>query len=345
MNAHSDRRGAAHNFKPHWVSQAAYPIVVSFLGLTEAGLALALYYEHYWLAVPLVLLASHLMHGALIGFHEASHGLLRKNRRWNELDGISVGVFSLVSFSLYRAAHQTHHAHLGSERDEEFWPFVQPQTPRWARILAAFMELFCALLFTPLLFMRSFLRKGSPIRSPRVRRRIWAEIILTVVIWSSVLVAVAWFGLWRYFLWMYLLPAWIAANLQSWRKYIEHMGLTGSTVRSATRSIVADGFWGRLVSFTLLHEPYHGVHHQRGGLTHAELPAYTDDLQPSNDEEHPPFASYTHALKHLVVSLKDPKVGPQWQGVRDGGASFEPARERLGHESHAEPDASLSASS
>jgi hypothetical protein len=34
--------------------------------------------------------------------------------------------------------------------------------------------------------------------------------------------------------------AWLAANTQSLRKY-EHSGLTGSTVNSSTRSIVAHG--------------------------------------------------------------------------------------------------------
>ena len=67
--------------------------------------------------MPLVLVVSHLMHGTLIGLHEAAHGLLRKNRRFNEFDGIIIGMFSLMSFSLYRVVHQTHHAYLATERD------------------------------------------------------------------------------------------------------------------------------------------------------------------------------------------------------------------------------------
>ncbi|MFX9552013.1 fatty acid desaturase, partial [Acinetobacter baumannii] len=91
----------------------------------------------------------HLMHGMLIGFHEASHGLLRKNRTLNEIDGVIIGIFSLMSFSLYRAAHQLHHAYLASERDEELWPFVHPSSSRFARITAAILELTLGLLFTP----------------------------------------------------------------------------------------------------------------------------------------------------------------------------------------------------
>lgn len=301
--------------RPHWVSRAAFPLVTALLGLSEVALFFALRHGNYWLAIPLVLIISHLMHGSLIGFHEASHGMLRKSRRLNEVDGVIMGVLSLTSFSLYRAAHQTHHAHLGTERDEELWPFVHPDKPRWFRVLAAFSELFLGLVFTPLLFVRTFFRPNSPIRSPKVRRRIWAEFVLIGVVWAGALSAVAWSGTWRYFLGMYLVPACIAANLQSWRKYVEHVGLTGDTIRSATRSIVADGKWGRLVSLTLLHEPYHGVHHQRAGLGHAELPWYKADLLPTSEEEHPPFPSYTSAIRHLIHSLSDPRVGAQWRSV------------------------------
>ena len=48
--------------------------------LFDADCARCCYWSLYWLAVPLVLVSSHLMHGVLIALHEASHGLLRKNR-------------------------------------------------------------------------------------------------------------------------------------------------------------------------------------------------------------------------------------------------------------------------
>src|SRR4051812_10367475 len=193
--------------KPHWFLQAAFPLLSLALLAAQAALWWCVNREHYWLAVPLVPIISHLMHGQLIGLHEASHGLLRKNRRLNEIDGVLLGTFSFVSFSLYRAAHQLHHLHLGSPRDEEFWPFVEPGMPRWVRVATAIGELCFGLVVTPLIFARTFLRAGSPIRSKKVRRRVWAEWVLTAVVWTAVLSAVAWFGVWRYFLWMYLAPA------------------------------------------------------------------------------------------------------------------------------------------
>jgi fatty acid desaturase len=297
---------------PHWVSRAAFPILASIFFLNQAALAAALYFGSVWFCVALILIASHLMHGMLIGFHEASHGLLRKSRRLNEIDGIIIGIFSLMSFSLYRAAHQLHHAYLATERDIELWPFVIPGTPRWARVLAAVLELTLGLFFTPFLFVRTFLRSDSPIRNKKLRRRIWTEFALTTAVWICLLAAVTWWGAWKYFLWMYLAPAYIASNMQSWRKYIEHVGLTGSTVNSSTRSIVSQGFLGRLVAFTLLHEPYHGVHHRHAGLPHAELPQFASELEPANSHEMSPFPSYRHAFMDLLHNLPNPRAGAQW---------------------------------
>src|SRR5436853_6058376 len=105
--------------------------------------------------------------------------------------------------------------------------------PRWKRRLAAFLELNFGLFYSPFVFLRAFLCSRSAVRSKRVRRRIWAELILQVVVWSLILWTIGTFGLWKYFLWMHLAPALLAANLQSWRKYIEHVGMTGDTVNSS----------------------------------------------------------------------------------------------------------------
>jgi fatty acid desaturase len=300
---------------PHWISRAAFPVLVLVFFLVEAALGTAVYAGVIWMAVPLALVTSHLMHGIMIGFHEAAHGLLRKSRRLNEADGMIIGVFSFMSFSLYRAAHQLHHAYLATERDIELWPFAIPGTPRWARILAAILELGLGLFYSPFLFLRTFLCHGSPIRNKKLRRRVWAEFALIAVVWICILAAVAWWNGWRYFFWMYLGPALLAADMQSWRKYIEHVGLTGSTVNGSTRSIVSRGPLGRFVSFTLLHEPYHGVHHRHAGLPHAELPQHASELEPSNPDEISPFPTYRHALMHLLRSLADPRVGAQWHSA------------------------------
>lgn len=304
---------SATEAEPHWISRAAFQVVSLLFFSSQAALGFAVYRGWYWLAVPLVLLVSHFMHGFLIGFHEASHGMLRKNRVINEVEGVVIGAFSLMSFTLFRVVHQTHHAHLASERDQEMWPLVQTRCPRGARCAFAFFELTAGLIFSPLIFLRAFLAADSPVRSPRVRRRIWAELAFSAALWTGILWAVGHFRVWEYFLWLYLAPAALAANLQSWRKYIEHVGLMGTTVNSSTRNIVAEGWLGRFFAVTLLHEPYHGVHHQCAGVPHAELPQRVSQLAPKNADELAPFPSYRQALRDLLGSLADPRAGAQWR--------------------------------
>ena len=296
----------------HEVSCVAFQTLVLSLALTEAALWGAVWSGWYWLALPLVLVAAHFMHGLLIGLHEASHGLLRNSRRLNELDGVLIGIFAWLPFSLYRVVHQSHHIHLATERDTELWPFVLPKTPRWARRLAAFAELTLGLYYSPFIFLRVFVGRNSIVRSRKVRRRIWIEMAITVVVWTVILVTVGYFQMWKYLLWMYFVPGIMAANLQNWRKYIEHMGLTGDTVNSSTRSIVPKSWLGRVFAYTLLHEPYHGVHHQNAGLPHTVLPRFTSLLTPKKPGERVPFMSYRHALPDLVRSLANPRIGAQW---------------------------------
>ena len=313
MNTIADDFLEAH--EPHWVLKSAFQFLVLGLVCTEAVIALAVQHGYIWILVLGVIVAAHLMHGTLIGLHEAAHGLLRKNRRFNEFDGTVIGTLSLMSFSLYRVVHQTHHAYLATERDYEFWPLSKPEVPRWQRCAAAFCELNFGLFYGPFVFFRAFFSSPSPVRSPRVRRRVWAELALMVVTWSLILGTVATFGLWKYFVAMYLVPALLAANLQSWRKYIEHVGLTGDTVNGSTRSIVAKSWLGRLLAFSLLHEPFHGVHHQKAGLPHSVLPQYAERLEPKNPGERRPYPSYRNALLDLIRSLANPRVGPQWRAV------------------------------
>src|SRR5215207_855099 len=102
----SEAEALSERSEIHWVNRAAFQLIVILLVLNQLALGYAVYQGWYWLAVLLVLTGSHLMHGALIGFHEASHGLLRRLRWLNEFDGLVIGTLSLVSFSLYRVLHQ-----------------------------------------------------------------------------------------------------------------------------------------------------------------------------------------------------------------------------------------------
>ena len=301
----------------HWASRAAFSLIAGSLLVLQIAMGFAVYHQWWWAAALLLIPLSHLMHGAIIGFHEASHGMLRKTRWLNEFDGVLTGVLSFLSFTLYRVAHQTHHSHLATERDVELWPFVKTDSPRWFRRLIAAVELNAGLLFIPFLFWRLFFTKDSLVRNKKVRRRIWAEFYLMVGWWTAMLWAVNHWEVWTFFLWLFLVPGLIAGNFQSWRKYIEHVGLRGHTAKSATRSIVADTWSGRLLSLTLLHEPLHGVHHLKTGLPHSNYAQHTPLLEPETEGDLPVFPNYRSALRHLLKNLSDPKVGSHWPPAPD----------------------------
>lgn len=309
---------AAH--QPRWQSTWEW---LSFFAafLVAEGLLLWTFREGViWLVVPLIVLIAHLMHAHLIALHEAAHGALCPHRWGNEIIGMIIGTLSFLGFSLYRAAHHTHHAFLSTERDEELWPFVIPGTPRWLRRLAAVAELTLGLVYTPFMFLRTFFRRGSPIREKAVRRRIWAEFALMAVGWGSIVAVIAWREAWMPLLVLYVIPAFLAANMQSLRKYIEHMGMTGRTVLGCTRSIIAKGPLGRLLSFSLFHIFFHGIHHLYARMPHASLPDFTSSLSPLEPDDPSPFCSYSQALWDMLRSLKDPRVGPQWRWAETGAA-------------------------
>lgn len=324
--ARAEREHLLEMHEPRWSS-----VLVWFLFLVVFVLCLGLLFWSlnagaWWFVVPLVLVLAHIMHGHLIAFHEAAHGSLCPIPRLNDALGVFIGMFSFMGFSLYRAAHHSHHSYLATERDEELWPFVVPSQPRWFRCVAAMSELFLGLIYTPLLFMRALVRPGTVIRNRNRRRRIWMELALMAAVWITILAAVAYANAWKYLLIMYVIPASLAGSMQSLRKYIEHMGLNGSTVLSSTRSVVNPGLLGRFLAFTLFQEPFHGVHHKYARLPYAVLPEFTDELEPAGPPERAPFPTYRHALFDMLPSLLDPKVGSQWL---TGSAEGSESRERV----------------
>jgi fatty acid desaturase len=100
--------------------------------------------------------------------------------------------------------------------------------------------------------------------------------------------------------------------MQSWRKYIEHVGLSGNTGRSATRSVIVETAPGRLVALSLLHQPLHGVHHVKSSIPYEELPDHVGLIEPQDHGDTVPFPNYRSAFADLLSRLRDPRVGAQW---------------------------------
>jgi fatty acid desaturase len=299
----------------HKSSRALFESVVSvalFFGLL--AVTLAAWVHGCWPVVIIGwLLQAHVGHINLLAFHEASHHTLHPNRRLNELQGIILGSVILTPLSAYRWVHNQHHIYLGTARDTELWPFVVPQAPRWRRLLTAAVELLLGFFYTPVIFLRGVLVAR---RMPRATvRRLVKEYAICFALWVAVLSAAIRFGVTKEFIVGYLIPAMLAGNLQSLRKFTEHLGLLGHDVPSNTRTVIDSSLLGRLLSASILHIDLHGPHHLHAKIPHFHLPAATPiayEQELCDPISANIFPSYIAAIRAMLWTLPDPRVGAQW---------------------------------
>jgi fatty acid desaturase len=262
---------------------------------------------------------AHVGHSKLIAFHEASHGTLHPRWRANEFIGILLGTTILVPLSVYRFVHGQHHAYIGTEHDLELWPFVDPQVPRWKRIAAAVGELVFGFFYTPIVFLHGVL-VARRIPPAQLRRIVW-EYVLCVVVWTIVAVVLTRYGWWKPFFIGYFVQALIAGNLQSIRKFTEHVGLLGDTILTTTRTVVDHTHYGEAMSRSMLRIDYHGTHHRYAKVPYYHLPAATPYVYDGRVECVPIFPSYWAAMLDMARSLGNPRVGAQWIKADPANAS------------------------
>ena len=252
-------------------------------------------------------------HAALSRLHEAAHHQLVRSRFGNELFGVLIGTFALTPLSVYRYVHAQHHAHLGRERDPEFWPYNLPTSPRWVRLMYAWLELLFGWIFTPILYSLRTARAWRGLARVRRQRLLW-EWILLAGIWSLMLVAVAATDTWIWFLVGHLAPTWIAGTVQTVRKFTEHLGRFGDNIYDMTRTVVYSRLIGRMASRSQLHVEHHGTHHRWPGIPYHKLPEATPIVY-SGREQGCIYPSHWSAIRDMLPHLMDPRVGPQWRGA------------------------------
>jgi len=268
----------------------------------------------YWYAsIGCWLVQAHIGHINVLAFHEASHYTLHPRRSVNELFGIAIGSLTFTPLSAYRYAHNQHHTHLASARDPELWPYSDTSIPRWQRMFAAFAELCCGLFYTPFTFLRAVLIAERLPQSTRLRLTV--EYVLIAMLWGVILATVAFLHAWEAFLVGVLIPFWIAGNLHSLRKFVEHMGLLGDDVASGTRTVVDSTRLGKIVSHSMLHIDFHGPHHSYAKIPFFRLPEATALLysasEPNRETENF-YPSYAAALWDMLKTIPNPRVGMQW---------------------------------
>lgn len=277
----------------------------------------------WYLTIPCVLAASVCANSTFLTLHEAVHFLLSSNRRLNNFVGVLSGTLTLAPMNLYRVVHTSHHGMIGTERDLEFWPYVNMGSKRWHRILAAVTELTVAPLYYFVMFSRALI-KGQ--MAPRARAKCWRDLALMVGVLAVALYVVAVNGWWVEFVIAYLIPLTQAANMQSWRRLTEHVGLYGDDPLSLTRTIIPTNPLERFYCLVMMNENYHAPHHKKATIKWVDLPEETMAIYEARPDLRPLFFStYLKAFPQMLKELGDPRIGKQWVGAKPQAPSVTPA--------------------
>lgn len=290
--------------------------------------AVMAWYAGWWpVTAVLVLAAGICANSTILTMHEAVHFLLSPNPRSNNIGGIIAGTVTLAPLSLFRVVHQSHHGMIGTDRDLEFWPYVDRSSRQWHRVLAALTELTLAPLYYACMFTRALLVGHM---SRRARYKCYRDVGIMIVALGLALFIVAVNGWWVPFIIAYLIPELLAANMQSWRRLTEHVGLYGDDALTLTRSIIPSNPLELFYCRVMLNENYHASHHKMASIKWIDLPDDTESLYAHNEDvRRLSYDSYFKAIPQMLKELKDPRIGSQWlRDERDLAASGEvqPAR-------------------
>ncbi len=277
------------------------------LSLAMASLATAWPTGHIAWTVFMITWLAYFQHTWMTVFHGEAHYAVYKNKWQNIRGGTIIGTLLMVPFTAYRQVHIRHHAKMNMPDDFELWPYCDPQKSLRFRRIFVILDLLFGWWLGTYIYGRILFVHNSPIKDPKIRRRIIFEYLGIIVFWSAVLGLVAYFGAWMFFLKVYVIPAWLTGSFQAVRKLTEHLGLPAGDAMGGARTILNHSLMGRFVAYINFNIVAHGLHHLFPQMPHQNLDKAFETL------ESPPaevvFTSYSRAMLDTARYLWNPGIG------------------------------------
>lgn len=244
-------------------------------------------------------------------FHETAHQTLASNKNFSIWLGRALGTAMYVPYTIYRESHIRHHAYLNKPNDWELWPYSDPSTSLWFRRVFVWLDVLCGVATAPIVYIRIFFHKHSPLKDPKIRRTIWMEFLGIVVFWSAVFGALTYYGLWSEYFRIWFLPYWLAGVYQVSRKLTEHLGMASYDPMLGTRTVIGKGFITQLCSYMNFDIFIHGPHHRHPRVAHSGLRQKMSEYLQANPEiNFPLYNSYLRATASMLPWMfKNPGVG------------------------------------
>jgi fatty acid desaturase len=290
--------------------------------MVAAGLGVG---AHDWrIALALAAFTAAMMFCWTSALHEAAHQTLFRSRALSIWTGRLLGALMFTPYTAYREVHIRHHAYLNSPRDWELWPYSDPGASLTFRRLFVWFDLCCGIIAGPIIYGRMYFHRDSPLKTPELRSAIRNEYLAIVAIWGSIWTYVTLTGMWPLHLRGVLGPMYVAALMQTCRKFTEHLGMSSFDPLLGTRTVLPRKWLMRLSSFLNFDIFIHGPHHRHPRLTHNKLEAKLDEYRDANPQlAYPAYERYWQAMLAMAPSMF---LNPGC-GVNAGGRQEEPTWE------------------
>lgn len=249
--------------------------------------------------------------------HELIHENLPVPQRFGRLMARLIGIPIWIPRRVYKEVHMRHHAYLNTPLDFELWPYSDPNASLRFRRAFVWFDVLLGYFATPWIWGRICFSKDSP-ASVEAKREMRFEYAITAFAWALTVAAGAWLHAtgrfafaWRQL--VFALPVVFAANMNSVRKMIEHVGTSSVDPIHGTRTIVGNSLLTRLYQYLSFDLAVHGPHHRYPKLDHRQLANRMHEIQQQRpDENCLVFDSVRAALADTVRSMwKNPAVGTE----------------------------------
>lgn len=272
------------------------------LGMLLSGMTFG--HTSPWISAALVAFTASMMFCWTSALHEAAHQTLFKSRLASIWAGRLLGTMMFTPYTAYREVHIRHHAYLNTPRDWELWPYSDPRASLGFRRAFVWFDLLLGVVAGPFIYGRMYWHPESPIKSTDLRRTIRNEYIGIAVIWAAIWAYTTWAGIWPLHLVGVLLPMYLAAFMQTFRKFTEHLGMASFDPLLGTRTVLPRKWILRLSSFLNFDIFIHGPHHRHPRLAHNQLESKLHEYEDANPTtEYPAYTRYWRAMLDMFPSM------------------------------------------
>lgn len=272
------------------------------LGMLATGLGLA--GGNPWIEAAIVAFTASMMFCWTSALHEAAHQMLFPSRAASVWAGRMLGTLMFTPYTAYREVHIRHHAYLNTPRDWELWPYSDPRASLGFRRAFVWFDLLLGIAAGPFLYGRMYFDSESPVRSPELRRTIRNEYLGIAAIWGVIWIYTTIAGIWPLHLVGVILPMYIAALMQTCRKFTEHLGMASFDPLLGTRTVLPRKWLLRLSSFLNFDIFIHGPHHRHPRLAHNQLESKLHEYEDANPEaDYPAYERYWKAMLDMLPSM------------------------------------------